>query len=335
MIYPRATGYVRKWHVDIGDKVTEGQLLAEIDTPELDAQLAQARAQLAQAQAAVEQANAQRDYSKANAARYESLAEQKLVSQGAASSRRRRRPRPTRRASAPPQANVAAQEANVRRLIELQAFAKVTAPFAGTITARIDRARRARRRRPPHDAAVHARRDRSGARVRRGAADASRRASAPAPPRTITVREYRRPHVRRQGRALRRRARSRRCTRCTTEIRVPNPDGALLPGMYVQVALDAARAAPGRRDPRDRAVQRRAGPARRRSSTRSTTSSYVADHDRARHRRDAADRDRPHRRRADRQDRRADAVRRRPRRSRQVAARPCARSMTSSLPTPT
>src|SRR5262245_63434946 len=46
-IYSRSAGYVRKWLVDIGDKVKEGQLLAEIDTPELDAQLAQARAQLA------------------------------------------------------------------------------------------------------------------------------------------------------------------------------------------------------------------------------------------------------------------------------------------------
>src|SRR4051794_14861490 len=50
-IYARSQGYVRRWLVDIGDKVKEDQLLAEIETPELDAQLAQARAQLAQAKA--------------------------------------------------------------------------------------------------------------------------------------------------------------------------------------------------------------------------------------------------------------------------------------------
>src|SRR5258706_324417 len=74
------TGYVRRWLVDLGDKVTTGQLLAEIDIPELVAQLSQARAQLAQAQAAVKQVMAQRDYSKSNTQRYESLADQKLVS---------------------------------------------------------------------------------------------------------------------------------------------------------------------------------------------------------------------------------------------------------------
>src|SRR5262245_26531643 len=52
-IYPRVSGYVKKWNVDIGDKVTAGQVLAEIEAPELAAQAVQARAQLAQAQAAV------------------------------------------------------------------------------------------------------------------------------------------------------------------------------------------------------------------------------------------------------------------------------------------
>ena len=51
VVYPRVSGYVRRWLVDIGDLVKEGQLLAEIDTPELDAQIEQARADLVQAQA--------------------------------------------------------------------------------------------------------------------------------------------------------------------------------------------------------------------------------------------------------------------------------------------
>jgi len=116
-IYPRVTGYVRRWLVDIGDKVTAGQLLAEIDTPELDAQLAQARAQLAQAQAAVKQVIAQRDYSKSNTERYESLADQKLVSKSQVEQTQAQAS--TDEASvASAQSNVVAQQANVRRLID-------------------------------------------------------------------------------------------------------------------------------------------------------------------------------------------------------------------------
>ncbi|MGE3768263.1 MAG: efflux RND transporter periplasmic adaptor subunit, partial [Kofleriaceae bacterium] len=65
-LFARVPGYVRAWHADIGDKVTAGQVLAEIDTPELAAELSQARAQLLSARAAVKQATAQRDYSRSN-----------------------------------------------------------------------------------------------------------------------------------------------------------------------------------------------------------------------------------------------------------------------------
>jgi len=72
-VYPRASGYVRKWYFDIGAKVKEGELLAEIETPELDQQLLQARAQFAQAEAGLLQSKATADYSKQNLARYQSL----------------------------------------------------------------------------------------------------------------------------------------------------------------------------------------------------------------------------------------------------------------------
>src|SRR5271170_5691323 len=78
-IYPRTSGYVKNWFVDIGDRVKEGQLLAELEAPDLDAQLAQARAQLAQSRAALLQAQAQAEYSKANADRNESMAQQQLI----------------------------------------------------------------------------------------------------------------------------------------------------------------------------------------------------------------------------------------------------------------
>ena len=138
-IYPRTTGYVRRWLVDIGDKVQEGQLIAEIDTPDLDAQLAQARAQLAQAKAAVKQMEAQRDYSKSNTARYQNLADQKLVS-GSQLEQTQAQALTDQASVNAAESNVGAMEANVRRLNDLQNFSKVTAPFAGTITSRtIDR----------------------------------------------------------------------------------------------------------------------------------------------------------------------------------------------------
>jgi membrane fusion protein, multidrug efflux system len=138
-IYPRTTGYVRRWLVDIGDKVKEGQLIAEIDTPDLDAQLAQARAQLAQAKASVKQTEAQRDYSKSNTSRYQNLADQKLVS-GSQLEQTQAQALTDQASVNAAESNVGAMEANVRRLADLQNFAKVTAPFAGTITSRtIDR----------------------------------------------------------------------------------------------------------------------------------------------------------------------------------------------------
>ena len=134
-IYPRTTGYVRRYLVDIGDKVDKDQLLAEIDTPDLDAQLAQARAQLAQAKAAVQQTIAQRDYSKANATRYDQLGKQQLVAQQTVEQNRAQANTDQANVNAA-EANVNAQIENVHRLEDLKKFAKVTAPFAGTITAR-------------------------------------------------------------------------------------------------------------------------------------------------------------------------------------------------------
>ncbi len=233
-IYSRSSGYVRRWLVDIGDKVSAGQLLAEIDTPELDAQIAQARAQLASAKATVKQASAQRDYAKSNSARYETLAEQKLVA-GAEAERTKSQAATEEATVAASESNVVAQEANVRRLLELQGFAKVTAPFAGTITQRtIDR----------------------GTLVGDGGATPMFTVVATDPVRifvdvpqsvapsvrigtdaTVSVREY-------PGRAF-----EGKVTRSsgaldpelhvmTTEVQVPNTDGALLPGMYVQVAIN-------------------------------------------------------------------------------------------------
>src|SRR5208283_5339279 len=80
-VYARASGYVRKWYADIGDKVKDGQVLAELDTPELDQELDQARAQLLQAQASLVQSKANQGLSQTNLQRYRQLAPSGVVSQ--------------------------------------------------------------------------------------------------------------------------------------------------------------------------------------------------------------------------------------------------------------
>jgi len=120
-IYARTNGYIKHWYVDIGGRVERGQLLAEIETPELDQQLRQAEAAQAQAQANL-------DLARSTAARYQELLKQDSVSK-----------QDTDTAVSTllaDEANVKAAIANVNQLKELQSFEKVTAPFAGTITAR-------------------------------------------------------------------------------------------------------------------------------------------------------------------------------------------------------
>ena len=120
-IYARANGYLKRWLVDIGEHVDEGQLLAEIDTPELDQQLAQARAELQQAEAAFQLA-------KTTAMRWTELLKSSSVSEQETAEKQADRELKS--------AVVEAARANVRRLEEVKGFTRVTAPFAGTITAR-------------------------------------------------------------------------------------------------------------------------------------------------------------------------------------------------------
>ena len=120
-IYARTNGYIKRWHVDIGARVERGQLLAEIETPELDRQLQQSEAAQAQAQANLELA-------RTTAARY-----QELLKQDGVSKQETDQAVSTLNAD---EANLKAAAANVNQLKELQAFERVTAPFAGTITAR-------------------------------------------------------------------------------------------------------------------------------------------------------------------------------------------------------
>jgi RND family efflux transporter MFP subunit len=120
-IYARTNGYLKRWYVDIGAHVKAGQLLAVIESPEVDQQLRQARAQLATAQADSRLA-------RTTAERWRNLRKTDSVS-----------PQESEEKTGSMEAKLAAEEAeraNVLRLEQLQGFEKVYAPFSGVITAR-------------------------------------------------------------------------------------------------------------------------------------------------------------------------------------------------------
>ena len=120
-IFARTSGYLKAWYFDIGAHVKKGQLLAEIETPEVDAQLRQAQADLATAQANLH-------LSQVTAARYQELLKSDSVSK-----------QDTDNATsdlAAKQTTLQSAEANVKRLEDLQSFEKIYAPFDGVITAR-------------------------------------------------------------------------------------------------------------------------------------------------------------------------------------------------------
>jgi RND family efflux transporter MFP subunit len=120
-IYARTNGYLKRWYVDIGTHVVQGQLLAEIETPELDQQLDQARADLKTAQA-------NEQLAAITAARWQNLLKTNSVS-------KQETDQAVSGLSAQ-QAIVDSMAANVHRLEQLQSFEKVVAPFSGVITAR-------------------------------------------------------------------------------------------------------------------------------------------------------------------------------------------------------
>lgn len=133
-LYPRTSGYLKKLYVDINDRVQAGQLLAEIDTPEVDAQLVQSKAALAQARANLVKAQADVTLAGKTLDRYKELPA------GAASAQdvdqRQGAYDDAVAALEQSKAAVGVADADVQRLSVLQGFEKVTAPFAGVITAR-------------------------------------------------------------------------------------------------------------------------------------------------------------------------------------------------------
>lgn len=120
-LYARTNGYVRRWLADIGDRVSAGQVLAVIDAPEIDQQLAQA-------QADYQTASANQALARTTAVRWDALLAKDAVSKQEADEKRG--------ALAANTALANAQSANVRRLRALQGFTRIEAPFAGVVTSR-------------------------------------------------------------------------------------------------------------------------------------------------------------------------------------------------------
>jgi RND family efflux transporter MFP subunit len=221
-IYARTNGYLKHWYFDIGAHVQKGQLLAEIETPEVDQQLLQARADLDTAQANLKIA-------KITATRW-----QDLVSNGSVSQQE------TDQAVSNLSAVKAASEssaANVRRLEQLQSFEKIYAPFDGIITARntdigalIDAGANTQPKELFHVAAIHT------LRLYVSVPEVYSRAARSGAPATLTLDEF--PGQTFHG-TLVRNANSIDIASRTllVEVDVDNPTGQLLPGAYVFVHL--------------------------------------------------------------------------------------------------
>ncbi|HEV3302788.1 MAG TPA: efflux RND transporter periplasmic adaptor subunit [Planctomycetaceae bacterium] len=233
-IYGRTNGYLKRWLVDIGDRVQNGQLMAEIATPEIDAQLEQAKATLLQSKANLLKLQADEVYAHAEVGRY-----RPLLSRGAATQEAYEQKLAIWKVDvaeiAAMEATIKVNEADIQRLSALQSFEKVTAPFSGVVTARnvdpgdlITADNPATERQLFHLAKID---------PLRVFVDVPQVFSTDVKPGQKAM-LYRREDpskqyegtVTRTANALDPNTRTLR-----TQVNVPNPKGALLPGMYLQV----------------------------------------------------------------------------------------------------
>jgi RND family efflux transporter MFP subunit len=221
-LYARTSGYLRHWYFDIGAHVQKGQLLAEIETPEVDQQLRQAQAELDNAQANL-------SIAKITAARW-----QDLVSTGSVS--QQETDQAVSNLSAV-KATAESSAANVRRLEELQSFEKIYAPFDGIITARntdigalIDAGASTQPKELFHIAAIRT------LRVYVSIPEVYSRAARSGAPATLTLDEF--PGQTFHGTLVRNASSIDVASRTLlVEVDVDNPTGQLLPGAYVFVHL--------------------------------------------------------------------------------------------------
>jgi RND family efflux transporter MFP subunit len=268
-ILARSSGYVKRRYVDIGDRVSAGQLLAELEAPELIQMLHQAQATLEQTRSAVEQASANLQQSRTNerlaqvtAQRWANLFQRGVVSRQendtyqAQYDSQKANTQALEKAVAAARSNVAAAEANVARLTELKGFSRVYAPFAGVITVR------------NVDTGVLvsegstllfriAQTNRLRTYLNLSQADASSVHVGQVA--TLSIPDL--PGRKFVGAVTRTANALDPSTRTLlTEVQVANPDGALMPGMYADVDLTTARKDPPLLIPGDTLVVRSDGP---------------------------------------------------------------------------
>jgi RND family efflux transporter MFP subunit len=222
-IYARTTGYLKKWYVDIGGRVKNGQLLAEIETPELDQQLQQAQADLATAKANYQLAET-------TAARYQSLLKSDSVSQqdvdNAVGDEHAKK------------AMVDSATDNVKRLEQLQSFEKVYAPFDGVLTARETDIGQLIVANSSASAAKELFRVASinPLRVYVNVPQIDSPSAVPGVPAYLTMPQY--PGKRFPGTIVRNAKAIEQASRTLlTEVDVSNPTGEILPGAYAEVHL--------------------------------------------------------------------------------------------------
>jgi RND family efflux transporter MFP subunit len=244
-LYARTNGFLSRRTVDIGDRVQAGQLLAEIESPELDQELERAQVHL-------EEARANLILARSTLKRIDSLLSTHAVSEQELDDQK------VRVNSA--EAAVKAGEADVRRLQSLQSYEKVVAPFDGTITARnVDKGALITSGSGAAVTSLFSIADSSGLRVFVDVPQYASPGVAENEAADVIVRELPKrifqAKVVRTARALDPATRTLR-----TELYLPNADGVLLPGMYVQVKLRVGRENPGVIIPARTLVFRKEGP---------------------------------------------------------------------------
>ncbi|HXZ79493.1 MAG TPA: efflux RND transporter periplasmic adaptor subunit [Terriglobales bacterium] len=222
-IYARTNGYLKGWYADIGTHVRKGQLLAEIETPELDQQLQQARANLNTAQANLQ-------LSEITANRYQGLLKTNSVAQQDADN--------AVGANNANKAIVQSNQANVRQLEQLQAYEKIYAPFDGIITVRntdIGALINSGSSSVPNTELFHIAQP-NRLRVYVDVPEAYAPSAKPGLTAELTLAEY--PGRRFQGRLVRTAEAINLTTRTLqVEIAVDNPTGTLLSGSYAEVHM--------------------------------------------------------------------------------------------------
>ncbi len=252
-VLARASGYLRARNADIGDRVKESQVLAEIEAPELDQQIRQAQATLEQAQSSVQQAEAALDQGRSNEnlARLTAGRWANLVTRGAVSKQdndvyqaqyaaQKANVEALGKAVAAARSSVGASQANLARLTELKSYQTVRAPFAGVITVRnVDVGALINESSTLLYRIAQTGRMRTFINVPQSEAESVRVGQTA----TLEFSEIRNRKfsgiVTRTAHALDPASRT-----LLTEVEVPNPDGVLLPGMFTQVDLQMLRKSP-------------------------------------------------------------------------------------------